>query len=157
MKTTARILLIEDDPLQARETVAHLEEAFTGPIRVLTTESELVQKLPAIAQDPPDVFVIDVNLRWANPSPEILPPSEIVLEEGKQFAGFRCCELLAECRETRHIPVIIYSIFDRSHYEHRLRNLSEWVVYIPKDNLLLLTEAVRQLLATYRDSNQSRS
>jgi CheY-like chemotaxis protein len=141
-----KILLVEDDSLQSDDTAAHLRKVFGGPVDVLNTESELVNRLPRIAADPPDVFVIDINLRWTDPLPVMPKAPQRVLDEGKELAGFRCCDLLSECEETRHVPIVLYSIVDRSHYEHRLHNLPDWVVYIPKDNPHLLCDTIRRLI-----------
>lgn len=140
-----KILLLEDDSFQSEETAAHLRQIFSGPVDLLKTEFEFVDQLSRIAGDPPDIFILDINLRWANPSPVIPEPPQNVADEGRFLAGYRCCELLAGRNETRNIPVILYSIVDRSHYENRLRKLPEWVVYVPKDNLPLLCETIRQL------------
>lgn len=153
-ETTMKIILVEDDSFQSQDTALGLKRDLSATVEVLSTESEFMSQLERIVGDPPDIFIVDMNLRWTDPLPKIPVPPPRVQEEGRFLAGLRCCEALAEHEETRNIPCILYSIVDRTHYEHKLRDLPEWVVYLSKDNLALLFETIQRLVKTGRASRR---
>src|SRR2546425_8168130 len=107
------ILVIEDDYLQADWIRQKLTEAMPNAnIRLIATEAEFRSQFENIANQDPDVVVMDVMLRWADPSPDLTPPPQDVREEGFYRAGLRCERMLAEDNRTSRVPVILYTVLE---------------------------------------------
>src|SRR5947208_2212242 len=80
----------------------------------IATESDFAAQIDEIAAFQPDVFVIDLLLRWANPSPQMPPvPDGYEDDSGFYRAGMRCLGKLADDERTATTPVIIYSVIER--------------------------------------------
>lgn len=145
------IVIVEDDFLQEEPMAQHLHAAFPeARIETVCTESECRAKLPAYRQDPPDVVIMDVMLRWASPSPNApAAPPDVV--EGDYFrAGLRCAELMSRDEKLRQVPVIMYTILERSDLE-RDGELLPTVSYVRKSaDLDILTRKVRELTSAGR-------
>ena len=134
-----RILVVEDDHLQAEWLRTNLGEGFpelreSPKIELMSTEFEFRQRFGEITDSPPDVIVMDVMLRWADPSPDMEPPPPDVVKEGFYVAGLRCEQLLAADRRTRVVPVILYTVLDSSALNHELRKLRPNVRFLPKES-----------------------
>jgi len=136
-----RILLVEDDHLQAEGITAEFERAFPGAkVQTIATESDFVANLNQIADNPPDVIIIDVMLRWADPAPDLKPPPPEVQEGGFFRAGIRCKDMLQRNKNTDDIPVVVYTVLDRS-------DLPEGLEFIPKGaNFRALVNRIREVL-----------
>jgi CheY-like chemotaxis protein len=129
------ILVVEDDHLQAEWITSNLEKAFPGAtINRIDTESEFHRQLNYIARNPPDIIIIDVMLRWANPGPDIPPAPEEVRTHGFYRAGFRCKSLLAQNDLTKGIPLILYTVLEYLDLQSDLQDLPARVVYLAKDS-----------------------
>jgi CheY-like chemotaxis protein len=129
------VLFIEDDHLQSEWVSASLEAAF-GAVRFerIPTEEEFYSGIPQFTSDPPDVIIIDIMLRWANPSRNMSRPPQKVLNGGYYRAGLRCQEELAKLEQTRNIPVILYTVLERIDLEPDIDDLTERVTYLRKDS-----------------------
>jgi len=129
------LLVIEDDYLQANWIQESLQTAFpTARIQRIGTESDFRSHLDEIAKHRPTVIIMDVMLRWTDPSPDMTPPPEDV-REGKFYrAGVRCKELLAERDETKDIPVILYTVLEASDLHKELQDSSATIVHVPKES-----------------------
>jgi DNA-binding response OmpR family regulator len=139
------ILLVEDDYLQADWIEASLKTAF-GNIQVerIATEQEFYARVPEIVANPPDVIVIDVMLRWTDPSREMVEPPPAVEKDGFYRAGIRCQEKLAEQKETSQIPIVLYTVLERIDLEQEIDGLSKSVTYLRKDSdSTSLTDQIR--------------
>ena len=137
MSKTVKILIVEDDPLQVDLVCPALVQAFQkSEIKNITTEHEFRARLDEISNDPPDVVVMDVMLRWTDPAPDMpVWPDEVALE-GHYFAGIRCSRLLAENTKTRHIPVILYTVLaeqDLDDFLRRSRHPQSTVCFLQKN------------------------
>ena len=108
MKKRLRILLVEDDHLQANDLEKTLEAEFGAEVQTFSTEHEFVRQFWTIAENPPDVAILDRMLRWASPSRDMLAPPEDARDP--EQAGVRCAERMAEDERTRPVPVILYSV-----------------------------------------------
>lgn len=138
------ILLVEDDAQQSQTICESLSEAFPkARIETLSTELQFRQRVEAMADHRPDVIVLDIMLRWTDPSPEMVPkPSEL---KGTTFhkAGFRCQELLQKRPETRDVPVILFTVIDEADVAVGQSN----AVFVAKfRDQALLIEKIRELL-----------
>jgi CheY-like chemotaxis protein len=129
------ILFVEDDPVQFKfieKNIMESGEFSPLKIRSIRTESEFRNNFEEIATDNPDVVIMDVMLRWTNPSPNMpIPPKEIK-EKGFYRAGIRCTQMLNDDTRTKHIPVIIYSILDKDVLDDEIENLPQ-AKYLYKD------------------------
>ena len=107
-----RILLVEDDFLQRDSIRKALEQNFVGAaVDARASESEFLRDFEAIASNPPDIAVIDVMLRWANPSRDAPSPPTEPWEP--QRAGLRCAQRLHDDDRTSGAKIILYTVFDR--------------------------------------------
>jgi DNA-binding NarL/FixJ family response regulator len=107
-----RILLVEDDFLQRDSIRKALEQNFEGAVvDTKVSESEFLRDFEATACNPPDIAVIDVMLRWANPSRDApMPPPE---PWEPQRAGLRCAQRVHDDGRTSGAKIILYTVFDR--------------------------------------------
>src|SRR3954452_20036205 len=96
--TAMRIVLVEDDYLQVDLMIKSLRQAFGDTqveVEVIKTELSFRERLEEIQRYPPNVFIIDVMLRWTSPSPGLkMAPAEVA-GGFETPPGFRCQELLA--------------------------------------------------------------
>lgn len=129
-----KILLVEDDFNQVTWIKDGLHKSFPGvTIQVISTELAFRQSLPQISKDRPDVIILDVMLRWADPDPNLEPPPEEVRKEGFFLGGLRCARLLTEQRTTQKIPVILYSVLEHGDIARDL-NENPLVHHLRKDS-----------------------
>src|ERR1035438_6096801 len=64
-----RIVIAEDDKIQADEFVRNLSEVFSeAAVTLFRTEKEFRDGLESIAMDPPDIVILDIMMRWTDPS-----------------------------------------------------------------------------------------
>ncbi len=119
-----RVVVVEDDYLQAETIVASLKEAFTDiEVDSLYSESDFRAELASFREIPPDAFVIDIMLRWAYPREDSpIPPPDV--EKARHYrAGLRCEQILGQYDETRDIPVILYTVLAENNLEGELDSL----------------------------------
>jgi CheY-like chemotaxis protein len=150
-----RILLIEDNRLQAEYIERTLESGFVRlSLGRISTEHEFRSEASKIAEDPPDVILLDVMLRWTDPAPESeMPPRpDDVVAGGSQRAGLRCLRVLSSDARLATIPVILYTVLARADLEGEMEN-SVKVEYLPKEaEAQSLIEKITQVLRDRRKS-----
>ena len=142
------LVVVEDEHLQEEPITEHLRAVFAGA-RVLTlrTEEEFRARLPAMRADVPDLVLMDVMLRWADPRPGIPEPPEDVLSGGYYRAGQRCAQLLLDDPVLCAVPVVLFTILERSDLERDGERLPANTSYIGKNvELEVLTRHVRYCL-----------
>lgn len=128
-----RILVVEDDTLQADFVLNSLRRAFPADqIDLIRTESEFRYKFEFVSES--DVIVLDVMLPWCEPEPDMTAPPPEVLREGHFRAGFRCQRLLAHDEKTKNIPVIIYTVLEKTDLHNCLEENSPSPIYLSKDD-----------------------
>jgi CheY-like chemotaxis protein len=129
------ILIVEDDKLQfnfIKDALTRIETSSIVRIRRIVTELEFRKTFEEIADDKPDVIIMDIMLRWTDPSPEMdLPPADIA-NEGFFRAGVRCEKMLAEDARTKEIPIMIYSVLEKTDLEGELPQRPQ-ISYLDKD------------------------
>jgi len=141
------IVLVEDDHLQAEWVESCLKEAF-GDLKIdkVTTESEFYSWLEEVEDERPDVFIVDVMLRWADPGPDMPEPPLEVKKNGFYRAGRRCQESIAGNQKLSHIPIILYTVLEELDLE-ALDDKQPNVFYLRKDSEPeLLIKKIRQVL-----------
>lgn len=154
-----KMLIIEDDHRQAELIYHGLKRYFPrANIDRISTESEFVSRFEDIANNPPDYVVLDVILRWTDPSPEMDSTPAQIKKEGFHRAGLRCAKMLMEDKRTSSSQVIIYSVLEFSNIEPDLRelgDLSRRIIRLRKDyDVDNLVNTIRSLsIATSQSSD----
>jgi CheY-like chemotaxis protein len=129
------ILLVEDDPLQAAlisEFLLHASAFPEAAVDRISTESGFRARFNDLAINNPDVVIMDIMLRWADPSPDFELPPDDIAEEGFYRAGLRCERMLSEDSRTNKIPVILYTILSNGDLTEELPDRPT-TVYLAKD------------------------
>ena len=112
-----KLLIVEDDYIQAKYIEENLMELLNNAtIKRISTESQFYDFLEIMNEDKPDVILLDIMLRWTNPSPTMPEMPENVKEEGFHWAGIRCENKLRKMGVGKTIPVIIYSVIEKNTY-----------------------------------------
>jgi CheY-like chemotaxis protein len=112
-----RVLLLEDDAQQRRDLEHLLEHEFHAKVESRATESEFRDAFEKIAANPPDLAVLDVMVRWTNPTRESISlPDEA---QKPETAGLRCAQMLRESERTKDVKVILYSVLPKEHLGER--------------------------------------
>ena len=143
-----RLILVEDDYLQSDLIVSLLKENLPAAnIQLIETELGFREQLAFLEKNPPDIFLIDIMLRWTDPSPNIQPAPSEVLEEGFYLAGLRCQKLMADSIVLSKTPVIFYTVLDRIDLEEKLKNLPSHITHIAKDrDISILIGSIKRIL-----------
>jgi DNA-binding NarL/FixJ family response regulator len=143
------IVIVEDDHLQEGPLEEQIRDAFpTAKIETVGTEQEFRAHLDGYRRDRPHVVVMDVMLRWADPSPAAVAPPPEVAQGGYQRAGIRCAQLMSEDPALRRIPVIYYTILERSDLERDTQQPPEGnTTYVRKStDPEVLVRKIRELI-----------
>ena len=110
MNEDKKVLLIEDDSVQARNLDRLIRQAFPGvSVNIIGTELEFRDKLPEIVPGSYRIALIDLMLRWTDPSPEMIAPPKEIYEQGFFLGGLRCRQALLE----KKIRSVIFTVHDR--------------------------------------------
>lgn len=147
-----RIVIIEDDHLQYEwvKNKIDQDQGLSGAVTVerISTESEFRERFQEIATNPPDIIIIDVMLRWRDPTPQgPLMPKE-VKEGGFYRAGLRCEKMLAEDKRTSQITVIIYTVLSKEDLGNEIPDRVN-VTFLSKDSELQpLLQEVRKIVGS---------
>jgi CheY-like chemotaxis protein len=146
------IVIVEDDHLQEGPLQEQLEDAFPGArITTVVTEHEFRERLAEFHEDPPDIVIMDVMLRWAYPAPGAAAAPADVVAGGYYRAGLRCADLLAEDPELRGVPVVFYTILERSDLERDGDTVAGTRTYVRKSaDPEVLNRKVRELTGVRR-------
>lgn len=141
-------VIVEDDHLQRGPLEENLKIAFPGSqVAVLGSEHEFREYLPRLVESPPDLVLMDVMLRWSLPSPKAAEPPADVTEGGYYRAGLRCATLLLSDERSRTVPVVLYTILERSDLERDGQGLPANSSYVGKSSDVdALLRRVRALL-----------
>jgi len=108
-----RIVLLEDDYLQSSYIESALKRDLADcEIKVIKTESEFREKLDELIAWKADALILDVMVRWADPSSEMPEPPEEVKTNGYYRAGIRCIKLLQDQNST--VPILLYSVLEKA-------------------------------------------
>jgi len=137
-----KIVLLEDDQEQAAYVSQRLEAAFAGTdIQLLDSEASFIDWTHANATAPPDLFIIDVMVRWSQPGVTVFYSSPREAGETFERAGIRCVSLLQRNPRTAVVPVVLYSVLHRLDYVSLLDALPPHYSILKKevtaDNLIL--------------------
>lgn len=150
-----RVIIVEDDHLQAEAFASAVRRAFRlAEIITIHTESEFRTRFESLRANPPSLFVLDVILRWSNPSEELGNPPEEATVDGIYRGGMRCLRMILATPEIQDVPVIVYSVVAHEAIEERRVVLPAHVVVLDKSsNDNLLVRAVRSLITAQMDAS----
>ncbi|HRI45647.1 MAG TPA: hypothetical protein PL089_13870 [Ignavibacteria bacterium] len=142
-----KILIIEDDHLQSKLLIKQLNHEFKDcTIELLETESDFIKKFPMIEKNPPDLILIDIMLRFQNPSRDMI---KVIPSDRKGFyrAGIRCKQDLNQSEQTKSIPIILYTVLNKADLEIDLLNLNNQFQHISKDkDTSILFRQIKKML-----------
>lgn len=137
-----RILLLEDDHLQAAWIRSEFEAMLRALVEHVSTELGFRKRLNDLRNDPPHIAVLDVIVRWKNPEDEELPAADDEARSGPFGAGLRCARLLR--RECPTVPVILYTVLERNDLDTQLTDPQ--VCHLQKHaEISPLIEAIRKV------------
>ena len=141
-------VVVEDDHLQEGPVADHLATVFPdATITRITTEEGFRADLPRMRGAVPDLVIIDVMLRWAFPRPDLPAPPADVAADGYYRAGLRCARLMLDDSRLRGVPVVLYTILERSDLERDGQALPANATYVGKNSELdVLSRHVRARL-----------
>lgn len=125
-----KITLVEDDNLQSELMIDNIRENFPeAEIELIETESQFIERFSNYSGTYPDIVIIDIMLRWANPEPDMPEPPPRIKYTGIYDAGFRCQKILEKNIDTAKIPVIFCSSIDKTDVLDKIPNNA---IYIQK-------------------------
>ncbi len=140
-----KIIVVEDDFPELEFLTTHLSDQFPGvDIVTFETESAFSNAMSMIRENPPQVVIIDIMLRWTDLAQELVPRDHF--GEGYQRAGIRFQELLASFPETVGVPIIFYSVLERADVFLEGRLPPNTLFSTKSGQLFDLTRKVRSLL-----------
>jgi len=126
----ATVLLVEDDYMYVNWLKDELESNLGHQVEVISTEQDFRTRGASIAKTPPDVVLMDIMLRWADPSNEMIPPPPC--HGTFHRAGLRCLQMLRNDPRTRDVPVILYSVLDESDIARDMQELGLTARHVEK-------------------------
>jgi hypothetical protein len=128
-----RIVSLEDDePFWDLMHEALLSAFSNVQLEWINSESTFYKRVPEFINSPPDLFLLDVMVKWADASPDMTePPTEVEAE--KYFrAGLRCHRKLLKNDRTATIPVVLYTVLEQSDMNQAAENIPSHVVLASK-------------------------
>lgn len=137
-------VILEDDYLQTESLEQLLKKEFPrSKIIKLSTEYEFRMFADNINIDKSDesyVFIIDVMMRWTDPSPDAPKAPKDVVTGGFEKAGFRIEQILNKKIDLEKDHIILYTILEESVLHEDLENKNSYTKFIPKngDHVLII-------------------
>ena len=143
-----KIVLLEDDYLQSDLIISEIQASLKNVrITLIDTEFSFLSSFSDFEKDLPDVFLLDIMIRWADTSPNIPPAPQEVKEEGFFTAGFRCQRTLTQNSKLKDIPIIFYSVLDKIDLEDKLKNMPKTVSHVSKEkDISYLVDHMKRIL-----------
>ena len=137
-----KIVVVEDDHLDREWIYDELRKYFSdAAIELIVNEKDFKDQLPRLAQSPPDVFIIDIMLRWNEPieGEEITDIPVQVQKDGYYTAGLRCLSYVTQFETLRGVPHILYTGLD-------INNFPGEVIHMKTDDISSLIGEIRKQL-----------
>lgn len=119
-----QVVVVEDLQGHWMDIQSDLTGAFptiNAPQRFSTEESFRAYLRALTPDETPDLFVVDMMLRWTDPRPDLEPPPDDVFIGGYQEAGLRCVRDILANEHTRLTPIIIHTILTREDINEMLK------------------------------------
>jgi hypothetical protein len=106
-----KVLIVEDDAIQAGRLEGLIQSNFRGVgVDKIDTELKFRESFGSMREKEYRVALIDMMLRWTDPSPNMEPPPDDVVKEGFYVGGLRCRKLLLE----KKIPSVIFTVLNET-------------------------------------------
>ena len=147
-----QILILEDDNsmlLLLEDIVKRNLTDLCPNVELIETESEFILNwMPEFEQGKrkkPDVFVIDVMLRWTDPAPNQPPRSPEAIEGGFMRAGLRCLDQIKQRRALSRSHVILLTALTKKDLDVLGAKL-DGVELLHKADINLLAGQIRMAL-----------
>ncbi|HYP14281.1 MAG TPA: hypothetical protein VEQ63_10185 [Bryobacteraceae bacterium] len=113
-----KIVIVEDSEDQAEWLRGKLGEMYPeSTVEHIRTESEFQTKLDGIESTVPDLVLMDVMLRWADPAPDAPPRPPDIAKQGFHRAGLRCRESMRQREALRKVPIILVSVLEEIDFD----------------------------------------
>jgi hypothetical protein len=129
-----RIVGLEDDESFWDLLQEAIEREFPGvDLTWLRSEADFCAEFAGFIEKPPDVFLLDVMVKWANAAETMPVPPTDVKQQGYYRAGLRCRNRLLMHPATATLPVILYTVLERADVEIVGSGLPPGTVYVRKD------------------------
>ena len=111
-------VVVEDDHLQEGPVAEHLVAEFPdATVEPIATEERFRAGLAGMRTQVPDLVVMDVMLRWTFPRPDQPAMPADVATGGYYRAGLRCARLMLDDDRLCRVPVVLYTILERTDLE----------------------------------------
>lgn len=142
------ILLVEDDYLQSDLIISQITLALDDvEFILLETEFQLRSYIPKLENNPSDIILLDIMLRWTDPAPDMPSTPDDVLEEGFYTAGLRCQKIISDNIKLKNIPIVLYSVLDKFDLEGKLKDSPKNVTHVSKDkDIPFLIDHIKRVL-----------
>jgi hypothetical protein len=140
-----RIVSLEDDePFWELLRKALIEEFPDAEVLWLHTESEFCDTMQEFGAKQPNIFLLDVMVKWADPAENMPQPPYDVREDGYYRAGLRCRKRLQDNPATSRIPAVLFTVLEQSDIESLIGELPANTAFISKsDNFRELIETIK--------------
>jgi CheY-like chemotaxis protein len=128
-----RIMVVEDNSLQAKELRRTLAEEFPdATLEWIASESSLLDWVQSSASEVPDVIVMDIMLRWAIATENFQDPPPEVVSQGYYAAGLRCTQRVLQTKRVADVPIVLYSVLNNVDLKGKLDALPDHVGFVVK-------------------------
>ena len=151
------VSLEDDEPFWDLLKDALEEEFPEAKLQWIRTESQFYEQISAFAATPPTLFLLDVMVKWADAAEKMPAAPKDVVEESYYRAGLRCRKRLLENPITAKIPVILYTVLERSDIDRVTRELADTTMVGKSGDFRELISAVNNLLGKSQISSTRRS
>lgn len=125
--------VVEDLEGHWEDVEKHLREAMqlVAPMRISTEKAfrEYLDRL--MPADAPDLFIVDMMLRWTDPAPNLAEPPDDVQRGGFVQAGLRCVERILQNPVTAKTPIIINTVLDEEDIAGLMQEPTSPLTYLP--------------------------
>jgi DNA-binding NarL/FixJ family response regulator len=141
-----KIVSLEDDEGYWDLMEDALRKAYPRDLELIwiDCESKFYDLLPRLASSTPDIFLLDVMVKWAHAA-EIMPPApENVKRDGYYRAGIRCREKLRQ--DLPEAKAILFTVLDEHDVDEVTNGLPADTIYVRKDTSFeALLAAIKKL------------
>lgn len=148
-----KIILVEDDYLQSQLIISEIHKHLSPnkiDIHLFETESDFRKQLVSIETILPDIILLDIMLRWTDPSANVEEFPNDVKEEGFYTAGFRCQKIISNNKILQNIPIILYTVLDKTDLKEKLEDTPKTVKLLTKD-ISVLIDHLKAILLKQKD------
>src|SRR5262249_54361166 len=142
-----RIVLVEDNPDWLELATSELQKEWPAcEVDSVTTESQFMERFKSWERDPPDVFIMDIMIPWADPARDMPKPPNEVQEHGFARAGLRCHSRLTANERLQKVPVVFWTIVELTDLRREAGVTRSMICVRKEEHLAGLLRRVREVL-----------